>query len=317
MTSNEIPEANTPENRDHELQIFLRQDVAEIASEYERIYARATEDPGTAGDEGEENWAALLREWLPDSYKVVTKGRVLGIDGKASPQVDVIVLSGAYPARLLSKKVYLVHGVAAVFECKTTLKASHLADAAETAAKIRGLAGARTGSPYRELVGTPLFGVLAHSHSWKQEASTPRENIDSALAASHVDAVHPRDLVDLVCVADLGCWHLGKMPYLGHVMFSEKWAEYQAIYGLPDEGGAMSFYSRWNSDSGQPEPNPVAVFVALLFHHLGWENPVMRPLADYFRLAGLWAQARAVCTRGQWTLYLAPRRPASSKQAHL
>jgi hypothetical protein len=102
------------------LQTFLRQDLAEIASEYKRIYSRTTEDPGTAGDEGEENWKALLEQWLPDSYKVVTKGRILGVDGTASPQVDVIVLQPSYPARLLNKKVYLVHGVAAAFECKTT-----------------------------------------------------------------------------------------------------------------------------------------------------------------------------------------------------
>lgn len=88
---------------EHELQAFLRQDVDEIASEYRRIRARAHDDPGTAGDEGEENWAALLRSWLPSSYTVVTKGRVLGVDGKASPQLDVIVLDGSYPERLLNK----------------------------------------------------------------------------------------------------------------------------------------------------------------------------------------------------------------------
>lgn len=292
MANDDTSGETVAREREHELQTFLRQDVAEIASEYDRIYARAVEDPGTAGDEGEENWAALLREWLPDSYKVVTKGRILGVDGSASPQVDVIVLSGAYPARLLTKKVYLVHGVAAVFECKTTLRASHLTDAAGTAASIRGLAGARSGSPYRELFSPPLFGVLAHSHSWKAEGSTPRENIDKALKAAHVAAAHPRDLLDLVCVADLGSWHLGKMPYLGRVMFGDKWTDYRANYGLPEEGGTMSFYSRWHADSGQPEPNPVAVFVALLLQHLAWEDSSLRPLADYFRLAGLWGSSQ-------------------------
>jgi hypothetical protein len=35
-----------------------------MAEEYDRIQKRATEDPGTAGDQGEENWATLLRNWL-------------------------------------------------------------------------------------------------------------------------------------------------------------------------------------------------------------------------------------------------------------
>jgi hypothetical protein len=69
----------------HELEEFLHQDQAEIAAEYERIFRRSTEDPGTAGDEGEENWAALFRSWLPDTYQVVTKGRIVFPDKTATP----------------------------------------------------------------------------------------------------------------------------------------------------------------------------------------------------------------------------------------
>lgn len=280
------------EQREHELQTFLRQDVAEIASEYKRIYSRTTEDPGTAGDEGEENWKALLEQWLPDSYKVVTKGRILGVGGTASPQVDVIVLQPSYPARLLNKKVYLVHGVAAAFECKTTLKASHLQQASRTAATIRALSGARSGSPYRELTSPPVYGLLAHSHSWKAAGSTPRDNIDRTLTEAHVVARHPRDLLDVVCVADLACWHLGKMPYMGAVYFGAEWPEYRDLYGLPDEGGPQTTYHRWHQESGQPEPNPVAVFISMLLQQLGWEDSGLRPLADYFRLAGLWGASQ-------------------------
>ena len=57
----------------HELRQFLEQVSNEMAAEYRRIYGRAAEDPGTAGDEGEENWAKLLREWLPASLHVEAK----------------------------------------------------------------------------------------------------------------------------------------------------------------------------------------------------------------------------------------------------
>jgi hypothetical protein len=109
----------------------LDQDQAEMAAEYQRIYNRSTQDPGTAGDEGENNWASFLAEWLP-GYQIVTKGRVLFPDGEASPQLDVIVLSGAYPKRLLEKKLFLSSGVIAAFECKTTLRSEHLASLFET-----------------------------------------------------------------------------------------------------------------------------------------------------------------------------------------
>ena len=54
-----------PEQKTHDLYDFMRQIDAEMAAEYNRIRKRTAEDPGTAGDQGEENWAELLREWLP------------------------------------------------------------------------------------------------------------------------------------------------------------------------------------------------------------------------------------------------------------
>ena len=94
----------------HELDDFLQGVSAEIAREYERIQRRATEDPGTAGDQGEENWATVLRNWLPPTYQIVTKGRILGPTGEASPQVDVLVLTPAYPRQLLDRQLYLAGG---------------------------------------------------------------------------------------------------------------------------------------------------------------------------------------------------------------
>jgi hypothetical protein len=85
----------------HALHMFMAQVTEEMASEYERIYARAVEDPGTAGDEGEENWATLLRDWLPPNYHVRTKGRLLSHNGLMSPQIDVLVLKPSYPRKLL------------------------------------------------------------------------------------------------------------------------------------------------------------------------------------------------------------------------
>src|SRR5438270_3386690 len=86
---------------------FLRVSGEEIQREYERIYKRVREDPGTAGDQGEENWRELLEDWMPANYHVVTKGRILFADGKSSPQFDVLMLHPAYPKKLLNKKHYL------------------------------------------------------------------------------------------------------------------------------------------------------------------------------------------------------------------
>jgi hypothetical protein len=114
-----------------------------MIAEYERIFARTTQDPGTAGDDGEENWATVLRRWLPAGFTVVTKGRILFTDKTASPQVDVVVLRSGYPDRLLTKKLYLSSGVLAAFECKNTLKLEHIGKAAATAALLKAKSNTR------------------------------------------------------------------------------------------------------------------------------------------------------------------------------
>ena len=155
------------QDKTHDLYDFMRQLSDEMAAEYDRIQKWATEDPGTAGDQGEENWAELLRGWLPSTYKVVTKGRIISQDGRTSPQVDVLVLKDVYPGKLLNKKLYLAAGVAAAFECKTTLAAAYIAEAMETCVKIKDLYPIREGTPYKELHTPIIYGLLAHSHSWK------------------------------------------------------------------------------------------------------------------------------------------------------
>ena len=128
----------------HDLVDYMRDAAQTMHNEYERIRKRASEDPGTAGDNGEENWAGVLRDWLPKSYQIVTKGRIMGWDGTCcSPQVDVLVLSPAYPQALISKKEYLEGGVVAAFECKLTLTAKHVMSAVRTAAEIRRLSLSR------------------------------------------------------------------------------------------------------------------------------------------------------------------------------
>jgi hypothetical protein len=274
---------STGATQPHALSTFLQQDLDELASEYTRIYARTIEDPGTAGDEGEENWANLLREWLPNGYTVVTKGRIIGVTGEASQQIDVLVLKPAYPTRLLRKKLYLANGVAAAFECKTTLSSSHLTKAAVTAATVQRLAGRRAGSPYRELMGSPVYGVLAHGHAWQRQESKPRENIQRALWDINIGAAHPVDLPDLICVANLGCWKLA--------VHTDSRITSGAAGQLGESNAQVqTMYLSWHESSGQPPPNPVAAAVTTLLGRLGWEDVSIQPLADYFRFADLTGQ---------------------------
>lgn len=285
----------------HELELFLRQMENGLADEYRRISSRATEDPGTAGDEGEENWAHFLRSWLPSGYSVVTKGRILGVDGDASPQVDVLVLKAAYPPVLLNKKMYLAGGVATAFECKTTLKKHHLEEALETAAAIQAVAdpgpprSTRRGTPYEELHGAVLYGLLAHSHSWSP--STAVEHVSEVLNAGLLACEHPRNLLDLVCVADLATWHSMRSSYHGPVL--NVWYVDQFRDLFPGGYASATVFGptddeAWPRVEGEFPDIPVAQLCAQLTGRRAWEDAPLRPIADYFRVTGMLGRGRGI-----------------------
>ena len=264
--------------KSHDLHDFMKQLSNEMAAEYDRIQKRATEDPGTAGDQGEENWAKLLRGWLPRTYSVVTKGRIISADGRTSPQVDVLVLKDVYPEKLLDKKLYLAAGVAAAFECKITLKASHIVQAIKKCTKIKSLYPNRKGTPYKELHAPIVYGLLAHSHSWKGPNSTPEANIEQMLLESdRLHVPHPRHGLDLLCTADLAAWTLYKLTFVSQL-------SPQDPNFAPQDAATVTAYMRHNADCDSQVENftSIGVLISSLSRRLGWEDTALRDLADYY-----------------------------------
>ena len=273
------------EEKTHDLHDFIQQKSEWIAAEYKRIQKRVIEDPGTAGDQGEENWATLLRDWLPPIYEVVTKGRIIGHDGETSPQIDVVVLNKSiYPKQLIddNQKMYLAAGVAAAFECKLTLKAEHIEKAVKNCIKIKSLYPNRVGTPYKELHTSIAYGLLAHSHSWRGPNSTPEKNIEQKLRVSDYSHVpHSRLGLDLLCVADLATWTLSKSTF-----------SLPQIHG-PDVGAITTYFGHthyYNSKS--KHFNPIGTLISRLSLRLAWEDPSLRDLARYYLRTSIDGSAR-------------------------
>lgn len=287
----------------HDLHDFLISAQRNIQEEYERILKRASEDPGTAGDQGEENWATLLKNWLPSYFHIVTKGRILCDNGYASPQIDVLVLHPSYPKILLDKKLYLAGGVAAAFECKTTLKASHVKEAVETAAKIRINLPKREGTPYKELNSNIIYGLLAHSHSWKGEKSKPIENVENVLWKAdglHVD--HPIQNIDFITVADLATWQTMKTVFL-----SPKWPHYseglEKIYGKGGSGTSSYVCAAIGADRQKDYFTPISALLSGLFSKLSWTFHDMRDLDAYFRKVNMMGSGQGNMRLWPLTIY--------------
>jgi hypothetical protein len=263
------------------VQDFMHGVTNEVAREYSWIQKWATLDPGTAGDQGEETWATVLRDWLPPTYQILTKGRIIDDTGNASPQVDVIVLKPFYPRRLSRIKLYLAGGVAAAFECKTTLKRQHIEKAIKNAVQTKRLL-TRQGTPYREIQSPIIYGLLAHSYNWKAvKKGHPYGRIDDCLwryDSEHV--AHPREMLDILCVADMLTWHSSKWPFLGPPYIATN----QGLSAtLGPEGAVMTGYHRIGPKPGEQFPfTAIGEFIPFLLMKLAREDPGLRDFALYF-----------------------------------
>ena len=270
----------------HELTQFMDQVAHDLAAEYERIRRRSREDPGTAGDEGEENWRSLLHDWLPPNLPIVTKGRILSAGGNVSPQVDVIVLSPSYPRKLQSKKVYLAGGVLAAFECKLTLRPEHIRKCVDTAKVIRSLAdehGKLIGTPYRELYSPITYGILAHNVDRETDAF---EKFDALIGRSLHWYQHPRDLIDVICVATLSSWQRTSAMFLPPPAVSDVfWDGLAKGYKLPG-GAILTQYSRWNYYGKRPSGSALRALFEFLLERLARQLPETQNFARY------WARTR-------------------------
>ena len=247
-----------------------------MAIEYERMRQLAKVDPGTSGDQGEENWAELLRQWLPSTFHVVTKGRIIPSGGPPSPQVDVLILSPYYPQGLISNKLYIAAGVLAAFECKRTLRREHIFKAAQTSADIGALVRSDQRVPHEI-----IFGLLAHSHQIPSKRRTAAANLSDALTEADLKKINdPRDCIDFICVPSLGTWSLMRVPL---------------------SGISTSYMGPGFGYTGQgAETDSIARFLTSLLRRLGRIDRSLALIAEYFDSAGLFGTGQG--TVREWHL---------------
>jgi hypothetical protein len=258
-----------------------------LSRDYQRIRSRSAEDPGTAGDQAEEDWAEILRKWLPAIYPVITKGRILFEDGTSSPQIDILVLKPSYPLGLRTEKYVFAGGVLAAFECKLTLVGKHIAEAFETAQIIKAKSPKRRGSPYEELNSTPLVGLLAHSHSFK--SSRADFKIHELTEKNQTKyAKHAYELLDIICVADSVTIPLSKYVMIGRDLDEE------ALEQLRDLGQKeliSTMYVMHTEDITPYSDDTGAIlagFIHELTYRLAFEDPSIRDWAEHLSMLGFY-----------------------------
>src|SRR5262249_38350006 len=140
-------------------------------------------------------------------------------------------------------------GVIAALECKLTLRQEHVKKAFQTACAIKRKARSRTGTPYDELNNVPIYGLLAHSHSFRaKRASWKLYEIVEKYQTGF--ARHPRELLDIICVADAATLPLNKHILIGKDLDQQEREELaeagganliSTMYVIHDEDGAESY----------------------------------------------------------------------------
>lgn len=254
----------------------------EVQEEYDRLYAVAKNDPQQAGHGGETTWVKFLQEWLPVGYNVGLRKYIVTEDSDELFEMDIVIFNPGYPEKLQQEERVLAGGVAAAFSVKLSLTSDGIRDAINRAAKLRRAMQPRLGSLRGEANGAFLVGLLAHSHKWKSPRSNPRLNLIENLEKYDRElAVHPRETIDLICVADLAFAATSRSLYVEPVLATQVYAR----YGVDTSKGVMTQGIVMTDDQGAL--NPLASLIVSLITKLARTDYRLRPLADNLRLSRL------------------------------
>ena len=266
----------------------------QMHSDFEEAHAEASKRGGAqqSGHNSEAAWVAFLKDWLPQGYGIGTRKYILfetdpGDGSEVSAETDIVVFHPSYPEALRDRPNVLLSGIVAAFSVKLTLDKAGIREAVKEAARVRQAAKFRSHDLRGKLLPPFLYGILAHTHSWKTATSRPVESITAAL--SELDSQfsnEPREALDLLCVADLNYW--SKQI---HLVTPEVAAVLPPSVAVPGGHIQYSFLSVGHDqsmkDATSLELPPVAFLIGLLYEKLSYYDDSLSAMADGFRLTDM------------------------------
>jgi len=237
---------------------------------------RARNNPTTVGDSAEEQWKAFFETFLPN-YQIVTHGTITNENGTDGNQFDVLILHPNYP-RKLSSKFYFSSGVLALFECKLTLNKSHIFETIRKVAETKRLFKSQEGTFNSEVNPLPIFGLLAHSHSWKCN----NDQLDDLLFSHFITADkkyinHPREMLDLICVADYQTW----IKSCGYSIVQNM--NLPPSIRFPEDLDILTVYSILKSQGLSQKDIPIGNAMIHVLQLLSQVDPGLLNLENYYR----------------------------------
>ncbi len=198
---------------------------------------RITRQPGIVGDATEGGWRAMLCDFLPGRYGVVS-GKVVDSHGHQSEQTDLIVHDTYYSPLMFAigdDNFVPAESVYAVFEIKQTLNKEHLDAAARKAESVRRLH--RTSADIPNQFGVCIskdlsrFPILAGILTSESEWTVPFDDI----LRGHLEEQTPDRAIDFGCALGAGAFDTEREPLVSD----------RAVLALSSSvpGRALSFFA--------------------------------------------------------------------------
>lgn len=283
-----------PERKSKEHLRWLRQTATQMSEEYDEVFARLSESHNRIQESGhqiEAAWQKFLVGWLPPQYEVQTRKYIIGeIDTvEPSEETDLVILRPTYPTALRDKHQVLAGGVAAAFSVKSTLRRKSVYEAAASCTRLQNSLIKRNESIRSHVMKPFPYGVLAHSHEWKDRGVQSYESVSKHLfEADQKWAKHPLDSVDMLCVPDLGAWNniinINPMSRMVNPHFAEMTEHERAEYLVAMKSHEMS--SSYAYSPGLSQGEVLASFLTNLYSRLAVHDPGLLVLADSFSVMG-------------------------------
>lgn len=236
----------------------------EIRNDYIAAQKVHRSDIQRSGHQGESTWATLLETWLPSNYEIGLRKYIIGHHGSVEPfETDIIVYEPSYPKSLRPKSEVHSSGVAAAFSVKLTARTPHFKEIANWSRSLSQLSQPDLTTVEGQLLpGFPTC-FLAHAHALGEN---PLDKFSSGIRDAGKVAQHPRELVDLACIADIGTLYCMRAAYIPITQLD------------PSENDfAMSSYIEL---SDEYEHGAVAHFIISLYKLLGRNDPSLKKLAN-------------------------------------
>jgi hypothetical protein len=205
------------------------------------------------------------------------------VDGKSrTGEVDLVLFHPAYPERLRKEQEVLVSGIVAAFSVKTTLDKPGLREAMDFAAFARRGMEPRAGA-IGGLISPLIVGVLAQSH---RLGADPRKSVEELLMAAANNSEHPREELDLVCIADLECWTRHSIvAWAGTPGHSVMVSMGSAPHLAPDKDFYIGSWTSRHPGAEGRVGEPVAALISSLWEKLAHRDSSLTPIAEGFRMA--------------------------------